>query len=1082
MNSTDEDFHLFVSYARSDLQRLTRLEDLFQRERLKVWIDHCEIPSFAVLREQIERGLARSRAVLVCYSATYPRRHWCMAELAAVLTVVYQRAELRQRLFVLNLEPGVDHILPHSLRDSLIPALLDNDDPGLARLCADIAQRTRALDGVLGAVALAGIPRWFGPPRYSSTRFTGRESELWSIHEALSHVDRLGSPQAPSHGVCQVRGLGGLGKSLLAEEYALRFAAAWPAGIFWLEAPGDQLRREGGTTRIATGALETALRQIVHALDGNAQGMATADMRMFVAKYAENQPNVGLWIVDDLPIGLDAREVREWLSPHPRLRTLITTRSFEHGAIGRVIDLLPMSSQDSENLLSLDDAGNAGPQTRWAAGLAERLGWHPLALDVTRAALRAMSGVVNPEQFIERLASEDDDILALASELADELPNGHEKHIAATFIAGFEHLSDDARSLLQISALCAEAPIPTPLLLRLSAADEATGDRAVEARVLLAMKALERAALCVRDGEGSLLVHALISRSVRFRDRDSDRYRERANQLCEYLAQELSGFERYDELLRLGKLAPHARAVLRKTDGTRSSLFAALGDFEHTSGHFEEAARWQGAALSAMREALGMEHLEVLDLANRYALALTYSGQAAAAVEIYVEALAALRHMGLEQDPRTTLWKGNMAAALRGVNRLQEAVQIEREVLAWRLEHLGVANPLTLTSMHQLSVAEDLVGNGARALELEREAYQRREELLGPNHMHTLLSLQALAHLEYHQGAPTDAAHHAEENARRRIQLLGARHPYATSGIRVFMGLTGSMKLLDEYGLDYKDVFDEYTSASENNKAVLHIVQGRYREALAIINGLLASHDSSRTKDLLLLRHNRLAALVQLGRRDEAATLAKSLVADEEASLGADAQLTLQSRYYLALNTAPDAAAGEVVAALQGIAESMIERLPDANIPRIRCELELMLAKILADPASVTLAEATQLRERARKWADHVFAAFADCVAAVVGMRSDPSASPAELEAGVATLASRTGQRHPDVVRFLWLLCQLDHEQGRPSWRTRLDLLRWLAEDEGQLDRVTLRCLHQIRESDWSREAFALAPRRERPT
>ena len=37
----------------------------------------------------------------------------------------------------------------------------------------------------------------------------------------------------------QVRGLGGIGKSLLAEEYALRFGAAYPGGIFWLRAYGN---------------------------------------------------------------------------------------------------------------------------------------------------------------------------------------------------------------------------------------------------------------------------------------------------------------------------------------------------------------------------------------------------------------------------------------------------------------------------------------------------------------------------------------------------------------------------------------------------------------------------------------------------------------------------------------------------------------------------------------------------------------------------------------------------------------------------------------------------------------------------
>ena len=34
-------------------------------------------------------------------------------------------------------------------------------------------------------------------------------------------------------------GLGGVGKSLLAEEYALHFGAAYPGGVFWLRAYGN---------------------------------------------------------------------------------------------------------------------------------------------------------------------------------------------------------------------------------------------------------------------------------------------------------------------------------------------------------------------------------------------------------------------------------------------------------------------------------------------------------------------------------------------------------------------------------------------------------------------------------------------------------------------------------------------------------------------------------------------------------------------------------------------------------------------------------------------------------------------------
>ena len=51
-------------------------------------------------------------------------------------------------------------------------------------------------------------------------------------------VKRSSSPTGETVDVAQIRGLGGAGKSLLAEEYALRFSAAYPGGVFWLSAFG----------------------------------------------------------------------------------------------------------------------------------------------------------------------------------------------------------------------------------------------------------------------------------------------------------------------------------------------------------------------------------------------------------------------------------------------------------------------------------------------------------------------------------------------------------------------------------------------------------------------------------------------------------------------------------------------------------------------------------------------------------------------------------------------------------------------------------------------------------------------------
>ena len=72
-----------------------------------------------------------------------------------------------------------------------------------------------------------------------SARFVGRWKDLWATHSGLQASEAVIITGKSGLDVTQVRGMGGIGKSLLAEEYALRFSAAYPGGVFWLRAYGN---------------------------------------------------------------------------------------------------------------------------------------------------------------------------------------------------------------------------------------------------------------------------------------------------------------------------------------------------------------------------------------------------------------------------------------------------------------------------------------------------------------------------------------------------------------------------------------------------------------------------------------------------------------------------------------------------------------------------------------------------------------------------------------------------------------------------------------------------------------------------
>ncbi len=69
------------------------------------------------------------------------------------------------------------------------------------------------------------------PFRSLGDNFIGRTADLWAIHDALHK-----GGTAIVQGVSVVAGTGGLGKTQAAIEYAYRFGANYPGGVYWVDA------------------------------------------------------------------------------------------------------------------------------------------------------------------------------------------------------------------------------------------------------------------------------------------------------------------------------------------------------------------------------------------------------------------------------------------------------------------------------------------------------------------------------------------------------------------------------------------------------------------------------------------------------------------------------------------------------------------------------------------------------------------------------------------------------------------------------------------------------------------------------
>ena len=364
-------------------------------------------------------------------------------------------------MLVLNPEEGPGQIEPAELRDALFLAVPDpSSGDAIAAVAVRVAAHVGALPGPLGDIQVLAPPQWYGLKAVGSTRFVGRVPAMWRSTPPSTPGATAADGQA-GPGVAQVRGMGGIGKTLLAEEYGLRFGAAYPGGVFWLRVPsGHEGAGRARPSGKPSGIGRCARSPWILGCRRSAWRRPRRRSRRCAAEPRRDAPF--LWVVDDVPAGLGAEELRAG-GPHSLGKSLLTTRRGEYGALAVAIDPGLLSAEEAYELLTasrspVDEAEEA--DARGARGRPR----------LPRACGRCRGGVVrrggqNPfAAWRARLAEASGDELELAAQLADALPTGHEPSIAATLLQSIDALGEEGTDLLRLASSLAAAPIPPSLV------------------------------------------------------------------------------------------------------------------------------------------------------------------------------------------------------------------------------------------------------------------------------------------------------------------------------------------------------------------------------------------------------------------------------------------------------------------------------------------------------------------------------------------------------------------------------------------------------------------------------------------
>jgi tetratricopeptide (TPR) repeat protein len=687
-------------------------------------------------------------------------RRACQWELTAAIIVAQSDTSdnqaVERRILTLNPEPGVDHIHPVQIRDqSLIPT--NGVDP--ANLASRVAARLPGLNQTFGQLHRLTRPNWYGSNmRLGSNRFVGRVPDLWAIHSGLSQYN-FAMITGSNTGLVQVQGMGGIGKTLLAEEYTLRFSAAYPGGIFWLSA----VRGESWSTQISriAGHLELATANLnPDQVEGLLRGTLSNRGRY-------------LWIVDDLPTDAGRDMLLQWSAPSADGVTLVTTRSIRMDGSGFVHRLDVLSYNEAFELLTNRRIPKSEAEHAAAQEILTQLGNHALAVDVARAAVEQLGYV----DFLNRLRNPTKDATDFAAELVGELPTGHEPQIAATLLDSIERLDDDGLLFLRLAALLAPGPIPQILIKEVFS--QLSTD--IEIGIEQAIHGIQ-AATCeglterLSDTDDAISAHVLVSRTIRFRAGEPPpKLREATVTALIDGMSKAADIRNHPDLL---PLVPHVRTLTEHLpEVSTAKLLSWLGLFNHERAAYREAEIDWRRTFECWKQLLGAEHPDTLTSMENLAGTLGAQGDHAGARAIQEEVLAVRRRLLGAKHPDTLTGMSNLAATLWTQGDHAGARAIQEEVLAVRRRLLGAEHPATLTGMSNLAETLRAQGDHAGARAIQEEVLAVRRRLLGAEHPDTLTSMENLAGTLGAQGDHAGARAIQEEVLAVRRRLLGAEHP-----------------------------------------------------------------------------------------------------------------------------------------------------------------------------------------------------------------------------------------------------------------------------------------------------------------
>ena len=540
-----------------------------------------------------------------------------------------------------------------------------------------------------------GPSRLWNVPYQRNPFFTGREDVLGSLHRTLQieNAAALSHPYGTS-------GLGGIGKTQIAVEYAYRYGAEYDA-VFWVRAD-------------STAALTSSFMDLAHLL--NLPEQNEQDQSICIeAVQRWLRLHLGWLLIcdnmDDLPI---AEPFLPKLGPG---HILFTTRAHALGGIAQRLEVQRMEPETGAllllrraGILSLQDMLDRATidDRNVASAISLELDGLPLALDQAGAYVRETP--CSLEDYLARYRTRRQDLLQTRGSLAPVYPVS----VATTWSLSFEKVSQAnpmAEELLEFCAFLASDPIPEELLTagspRLGAALAPVVTDPVQ--LDLACKELVRYSLCQRQTHTrTLTIHRLTQAVLQANLPAGTRkqWEQRAVLAVDAASPNVQDVEQWDacELW-----LPHALVCATWIEQEQMTSPEAAHLLDQAGSYLNERARYAQAeplyqrALLIREQRLGPEHPDTAQSLTNLALFYQNQGKYAQAEPLYQRALLIREQRLGPEHPDTAGTLSNLAVLYHSQGKYAEAEPLLKRALSIREQQLGATHPDTATSLTNLA-------------------------------------------------------------------------------------------------------------------------------------------------------------------------------------------------------------------------------------------------------------------------------------------------------------------------------------------------------------------------------------------